>query len=79
MSEHKEEQKQEKDSQIIVNGRPKTVSQKEISYEEVAKLAFDDAFKNPDTAYTVTFKRGVGEKPEGSLASAALKVIHPPL
>ena len=52
---------------IIVNGRPKEVTAKELSFMEVVRLAFDDAVFNETTIYTVTFKRGHGNKPEGTL------------
>jgi hypothetical protein len=50
---------------IIVNGREKTVTGKTISYAEVVRLAFDPV--NPDTIYTVTFKKGPPSKPQGSM------------
>jgi hypothetical protein len=52
---------------VIVNGRPRPVSQKELSFDEVVRLAFPDAVPNDTTIYTITFKRGAGHKPEGSL------------
>ena len=52
---------------IIVNGRPKEVTQTRLSFLEVVRLAFPDAVINETTAYTVTFKRGPVERPEGSL------------
>ena len=64
-----QELERDKGTEIIVNGRQRTVTQKAISYEQVVALAFDDAFGNADTTYTVTFKRGEGGKPEGSLVA----------
>lgn len=55
--------------EIIVNGRQKTVTAKEISYEQVVGFAFNNPFQNPQTIYTVTYKRGEGNKPEGSLVA----------
>jgi hypothetical protein len=55
--------------EIVVNGRAKTVTKKELSYEDVVRLAFDDAFQNPNTIYTLTYKRGDGAKPEGSMVA----------
>lgn len=53
---------------IIVNGRPKEVYEKELSFEEIVNLAFDN---NPPTGdnivITVTFTKGPGAKKEGSL------------
>jgi len=59
--------KSTKSTTIIVNGRPKEVTAKELSFVEVVRLAFDDAVFNETTIYTVTFKRGHGNKPEGTL------------
>jgi hypothetical protein len=58
--------------QIVVNGKQKTVTTdqtKELSYEEVVRLDYPDAvFDDDKTVYTVTYKRGEGNKPEGELA-----------
>jgi multiubiquitin len=52
---------------IIVNGRPIMVEAKELTFVELVRLAFADAVFNATTIYTITFKRGRGEKPEGTL------------
>ncbi|GIL23949.1 MAG: hypothetical protein BroJett042_24620 [Bacteroidota bacterium] len=60
---------------IIVNGREKEFEGKEISFEQVIVLAFGAVSPNPNISYTVTYKRGVGNKPEGSLvAGQSVKV-----
>ena len=56
-----------KPTKIIVNGRQKETSAKELSFQDVVRLAFDDAVFNEVTIYTITFKRGHGDKPEGTL------------
>lgn len=58
---------QNKEFDIVVNGQPKTITQKKLSYTEVVKLAFPDLQPNETTAVTVTYKRGEDKKPEGSL------------
>ncbi len=58
---------QTKEVEIFVNSRSKTASGKEISYTDVVKLAFADAFQNPNTVYTVTYTYGEANKPEGSM------------
>jgi hypothetical protein len=67
MSTQSSEKKHEKTVTIIVNGRPKEVTEKEITYEEIVNLAFDN---NPPTGenvvITVTYSKGEGHK-EGSL------------
>lgn len=53
---------------IIVNGRPREVEQKEITYKEVVKLAYPNATFGPNIVYTVTYKRGADDcKPQGQL------------
>ena len=54
---------------LIVNGRPKVVEAKELTFVDLVRLAFDDAVFNDTTIYTVTYKRGHGEKPEGTLVN----------
>ena len=56
-----------KSTVIIVNGRQKVTKAKELSFDDVVRLAFDDAIFNDVTIYTITFKRGHGDKPEGTL------------
>lgn len=58
---------QHKQFTIIVNGRQRLVTSKNLTFAEVVQLAFDDAIFNEMTIYTITFKRGDGEKPEGTL------------
>jgi len=52
---------------IIVNGRQKVVSGKESSFAEIVALAFDNPPTGPNIVFTVTFRRGEGNKPEGTL------------
>lgn len=52
---------------IIVNGRSKDVAAKDLSFEEIVRLAFDDAVFNDVTIYTITFKRGHGDRSAGTL------------
>jgi hypothetical protein len=54
---------------IIVNGTQKAAHEKELTFLEIVQLAFANAVINEITAYTVTFKRGHGNKPEGSLVN----------
>ena len=52
---------------IVVNGRPKTVTTRELTFDQVVKLAFDNPPSGPNIVITVTFHKAHGEKPEGSL------------
>lgn len=62
-----EEQGHNKDFTIIVNGRQKVVTAKEMSFTEIVALAFDSPPTGPNVVFTVTYRRGEGNKPEGSL------------
>jgi len=57
----------DKKYEIVVNGRPKEIAKAELSYIEVVQLAFETATINDTTIYTVTYKRGHGDKPEGTM------------
>lgn len=50
---------------ILVNAREKTWSEKEIDFNEVIILAFGSISQDPNVSYTVTYKKGENEKPEG--------------
>ena len=58
----------DKEITIVVNGRPKVITQRELSYMEVVRLAFENPeTNNPNIIYTVTYKRGPDHKPEGTM------------
>lgn len=64
---HPTEKDQPKETNIIVNGRPKTVFTKELSFSDVVALAFDSPPSGPNILFTITYRRGHSEKPEGTL------------
>lgn len=57
---------------IVVNGQEKTVEKEELSFEDVVKLAFDPVPSGPNVMVTVTYRRGHGDKPEGTLTEGEL-------
>jgi hypothetical protein len=57
----------EKTVTIIVNGRSRSVPKDELSFAEIVALAFDTPPAGDTVEITVTYTRGRGEKPEGSL------------
>jgi len=61
---------------IIVNGRRHELAHKEdLSFAEVVDIAFPGQTQGGNICFTVTFKRGHGNRPEGTLAEGeALKV-----
>lgn len=67
---HVQEVEHEKDEQkkqvtIIVNARPHTVAKGKICFDKVVALSGLPGGK--DVTFTVTYRRGEGHKPEGSL------------
>jgi hypothetical protein len=61
----------EKQVVIIVNGRQKEFTGKEISFREVVELAFPNPWTDANTIYTVTYTRGPDpEKPQGTLVDS---------
>jgi hypothetical protein len=60
---------------IIVEGTPHEWHKKKISYDEVVTLEVPDYAQHPEITYSVKYKNGPGDKPEGTLAkSASVKV-----
>lgn len=57
-----------KEITIIVNTREKEWGKKDISYEEVIKLAFGSYDESANVIYAVTYSRGEEPKHEGSLS-----------
>lgn len=53
--------------EVVVNGRIKTITTDELSFEQVVQLAFDPVPSGPNWVFTVTYRRGHGDKPEGTL------------
>ncbi|MEQ9145541.1 MAG: multiubiquitin domain-containing protein [Parvibaculaceae bacterium] len=52
---------------IIVNGREKTVTERELTTDDLVKLAFEDPPTGEFICFTITYRRGQGNKPEGTL------------
>lgn len=50
---------------IMVNGRPKPVTKQELTFSEIVALSNQPT--GPTVSYTVTYRRGQGNKPEGTL------------
>jgi hypothetical protein len=60
---------------IFVNGTPFEEEKDEITYLEVVKYAFADAPQHPERTYSVTYKKGHGEKPEGILSPGGRVIV----
>jgi hypothetical protein len=54
-----------KDITIIINGTPHVVAKEEMTFREVIALA--GLASGPNVSYTLTYRKGHGNKPEGSM------------
>lgn len=61
------EKNKEKEYTILVNAREKVWNDKIISFDQVVILAFGSISNDPNVSYTVTYKKGDNNKPEGIL------------
>lgn len=52
---------------IIVNGRPKIVTEKKLSFTEIVALAFDNPPSGPNIMFTITYRKGPHKNQEGTL------------
>ena len=59
--------KKDKDLVIVVNGREKEVDSKTLVFDQVVGLAFDNPPTGEFICFTITYRRGKGNKPEGTL------------
>jgi len=60
---------------IIVNGTPHEWPKEDITYAQVVTLDVPDYAQHPDITYSVKYKNGHGNKPEGTLsAGGSVKV-----
>ena len=57
----------EKDFHIIVNARPKVVTERFLSFAQIVALAFDNPPTGPNIMFTITYRNGPPQNPEGSL------------
>lgn len=55
---------------IFVNSREVSLPAKDsLTFDEVVELAFPGAQRGPDIIYTVSYRRGEGNKPAGNLVA----------
>lgn len=60
---------QNKDYIVFVNTREKTWHKKTITFEEVVILALGSMSNDPNIVYTVTYKKGENNKPDGIMVN----------
>lgn len=56
-----------KPTTIVVNGRERSVTTDFLSFEEIVVLAFDPVPVGPNVTFTVTYRKGPKERPQGTL------------
>ena len=66
----KDDAEHHKEYNIVVNGSNKTWNEKEITFEQVVILAFGKI--DPNVRYTMTYTRGHGNKPGGTMVPGDL-------
>lgn len=60
---------------IVINARVRTVTDKELTFDQLVALAFPTAPTGENVLFTISFRRGHGNKPEGSLlAGETIKI-----
>jgi hypothetical protein len=57
-----------KDVTIVVNGTQKSVAKDDLAFDEIVRLAFETPPFGENTLFSITYRRGHGNKPEGILA-----------
>lgn len=53
------------DKTIIINGRSAAVTAKELTFQQVVELS--GLPTGPDIVFTISYRRGQGNRPEGSM------------
>lgn len=64
----------EKEIKIVVNGREKTVPKEDMSFMEIVALAYPNPQTGPNIAYTVSYRRGHGNKTGTLVEGDTIKV-----
>jgi hypothetical protein len=60
-----------KPCEVIVNTRPRNVTERILTFEQVVQLAFDTSADNDGVAYTITYRNGDPSKPDGSMVKGS--------
>jgi hypothetical protein len=56
---------------IVVNGQPKDVTSRVVTWDEVVDFAFPSERSNPDLSFVVTYEEADESKHDGTLAVGA--------
>ena len=62
---------------VVVNGRRQSLAVPEVSFEDLVGIAYPDVAAISNSMFTVTYRRGPLDRPEGSLApTQRLRAVH---
>ena len=61
--------KTKKEVTIVVNGTEHAVEKDDLCFDDVIQLAYDNPPYGENTLFSVTYRRGNGNKPDGSLTT----------
>jgi hypothetical protein len=64
------------DAVIVVNGEPKDVADRDVSYEGVVELAFPGLASDPNNTFTVLYRKADHSRTEGSLVAGGSVKVH---
>jgi len=73
---HEKNSGEGKSAEIVVNGELRYVLDRTINYEQVVELAFPGMIANPDSTFTVLYRKTDGRKSEGSLVAGTSVKAH---
>lgn len=59
----------EKEISIVVNGKKKETVETSLSFDELVKMAYEIPPYGPNTLFTITYRNGPKQNPEGNLVS----------
>ena len=62
---------------IVVNGRERAVAERELTFERLVDLAFPQLPVEAARSFTVTYRRGPADRPEGSLVAQQSTRLEP--
>jgi hypothetical protein len=66
-----------RETEIIVNARPRKVPGNEVTFGEIVKLAFPAPDPNPNVIYSMTYRHAASQPPAGELAAGGkVRVKH---
>ena len=68
-TEEKNPPKPAKTATVVINGTPHEISQRELTFEQVIELAFGAPEPGVEYDFSISYERGHGNKPAGTMAA----------